>query len=266
VDSATVVDNGTVKPEMADQIESPIVWKMEKEQIYKDELIILDLLAHNNWERPMYFTTPGQNGSVRLDEYLELTGLTYRLVPIKGERQTSTQGRVNTEVAYENLMNKFRYTNFGDESVYFDETCRRMMTNLKNNFNRLALALIEENQLEKSREVLTKLEEVLPASILGYTYLDLASAEAWYKLGDKEKGKAGLEGSYNNLIDFMDYFFSLPDKYFVSLSTSVQNNLYELREQMRIAEEFGEVELKNTIEERFNSLYSSFLGRMGQGQ
>ncbi len=266
VDSATVVNNGTVKPELAGQIVSPIIWKMGKEQIYKDELVILDFLAHNNWKRPIYYTTPGQSGSVKLDEYLELTGLTYRLVPIKGPRQTSGQGRVNTEEAYDNLMNKFRYTNFGNKDVYFDETCRRMMTNLKNNFNRVALALAEENQPEKTREVLTKMEEILPVSILGNTYLDLATAEAWYKIGDKEKGKSKLEGSFIYIQDLMDYYFSLPDKYLTSVGTSIQNNLYELREQMRIAKDYGEQELNTAIEEKFNSYYSNFLSRMGQGQ
>ncbi len=266
VDSATVVNNGTVSLEMADQIESPIVWKMGKDQIYKDELVILDLLAHNDWERPIYYTTPSQNGSVNLDEYLELTGLTYRLVPIKGEKQTSGGGRVNTAKTYDNLMNKFKYTNFGNEDVYFDETCRRMMINLKNNFNRLALALIDEEQSEKAGEVLTKVEEILPPSILGYTYLDLATAEGWYRLGEKEKGKVCLEGSFNFVSQMMDYYVSLPEKYIQSVGTSIQNNLYELREQMRIASQYGETELSSAIEEKFNAYYSTYLGRIGQGQ
>ncbi len=264
VDSATVVNNGTVSPEMADQIESPIIWKMGKEQIYKDELVILDLLAHNNWERPIYFTTPGQSGSVRLDEYLELTGLTYRLVPIKGQRQTSGQGRVNTDVAYDNLINKFRYTNFGNEDVYFDETCRRMMTNLKNNFNRVALALIEENQHEKAREVLIKVEEILPPSILGYTYLDLAISEAWFKIGEKDKGKSGLEESFKHSTEQLDYYFTLPDKYLNSVGRSIEDNLMELREQTRIANNNGETEFNKVIEEKFNAYYSNYLRRTGQ--
>ena len=266
VDSATVVNNGTVKPELADQIESPIIWKMGKEQIYKDELVILDLLAHNNWERPIYFTTPGANGSVRLDEYLELTGLTYRLVPIKGPRQSSGQGRVNTDVAYDNLINKFRYTNFGDENVYYDETCRRMMTNLKNNFNRLAYALIEENQIEKAKTVLSKMEEVLPPSVMGYTYLDLSAADAWFKVGEMEKGKTGLENSFNYVVDQMEYFFSLPDRFFNSVGDTMYQSLLELREQSRIANEYGVDELAKNIEEKFNSYYSTYLSRTGQVQ
>ena len=267
VDSATVVNNGTVPPELADQIVSPIEWKMGKEQIYKDQLIILDLLANNNWERPIYYTTPSQNGSVALDEYLELTGLTYRLVPIKGERQTSGTGRVNTAETYDNLMNKFQYRNFGNEDVYFDETCRRMMINLKNNFNRLAHALAAEGQMEKAEEVLTKVDEILPPSMLvGFTYIHLVTAEGWYKIGQKDKGKAGLEGAFNSLCQLMDYYFSLPNKYLTSVVGPIQNNLREMQEQTRIANQYGESELSKTIEEKVNSYYSIYLSRVGQGQ
>jgi len=130
----------------------------------------------------------------------------------------------------------------------------------------LALALIDEEQSEKAGEVLTKVEEILPPSILGYTYLDLATAEGWYRLGEKEKGKACLEGSFNFVSQLMDYYVSLPEKYIQSVGNSIQNNLYELREQMRIASQYGETELSSAIEEKFNAYYSTYLGRIGQGQ
>lgn len=265
VDSATVVNNGTVAPEQADKIEKEIVWSMGKQAIYKDELMILDLLAHNNWERPIYYTTPGQGGSVRLDEYLELQGLTYRLVPIKGDRQSSVRGRVNTETTYNNMINKYRYTNFGDEKIYYDETCRRMMTNLKNNFNRLAMALVEEGQLEKATTVLNKMEEVVPSKVLGYSFLEVASAEAWLKAGQTEKGIAALRAAYEGIQDNMDYYLSLGKQYIQAVGQQVQNGLaYEMRDLVRIAGENGQQELKEEIEAKMNQYYTTYLALIGQ--
>ncbi len=265
VDSATVVDNGTVSLENANKIESPIIWSMDATAIYKDQLMILDLLANNDWKRPIYYTTPGQGGSVRLDEYLELNGLTYRLVPIKGERQSSVRGRVNTETCYDNMMNKFRYTNFGDESVYFDETCRRMMTNLKNNFNRLANALIEEGQIEKASTVMQKMEEVVPTKILGYSFLDVASAEVWFKTGNTEKGIESLKIAFDGIKNNMDYFMSLGKQYIPAVSQKVQNAMaYELRDLIRIAEEHGQAEFKLEVEAKLNQYYTTYLQLIGQ--
>lgn len=265
VDSATVVNNGTVSPENADKIESPIIWSMGTQAIYKDQLMILDLLAHNNWERAIYYTTPGQGGSVNLDEYLELSGLTYRLVPIKGERQSSVRGRVNTEVMYDNMINKFRYTNFGDESIYVDETCRRMMTNMRNNFNRLAMALIDEGKTEKAVTILEKMEEVVPTSVIGYSFLDVASAEAWLKAGKTEKGIEALHLAYKGIQDNMDYYLSLGQQYIPAVGQKVQNALqYEMRDLIRIAEEHGQTELKEEIEEKLNQYYTTYLQLIGQ--
>ncbi len=265
VDSATVVTNGTVSKENADKIESPIIWSMGKQAIYKDQLMILDLLAHNNWERPIYYTTPGQGGSVNLDEYLELCGLTYRLVPIKGERQSSVRGRVNTEDMYDNMINKFRYTNFGDESIYFDETCRRMMTNMRNNFNRLAMELLDEGKTEKAVTVLEKMQEVVPTNVIGSSFLDVASAEAWLKAGQTEKGIEALQLAFKGIQNNMEYYLSLGQQYIPAVSQKAQNTLaYEMRDLIRIAEAYGQTELKEEFEAKLNQYYTTYLQLIGQ--
>jgi len=267
VDSAKVVANGTVAPEEADQIVSEIVWTMGQDAIYKDQLMILDMLAHNEWERPIYYTTPGQGGSVRLDEYLELNGLTYRLVPIKGERQSSVRGRINTATMYDNLMNKYRYTNFGDPGIYLDETCRRMMTNLKNNFNRLATQLIIEDDLEKASEVLTKMNEVVSMEVLGYSFLDITKTDLMFKVGNTEAATESLNEVYEALKDNMNYYLSLGPQYFQAVAQKATNSFqYEFADLMRICDENGLTEMKQTIENQLNQYYTSYMALAGQRQ
>lgn len=265
VDSAKVVDNGIVSREMADQIVPEIIWSMGTDAIYKDQLMILDMLAHNEWERPIYYTTPGYGGSVNLDEYLELHGLTYKLVPIKGERQSSVQGRVNSDATYDNMMNKFRYTNFGDESIYIDETCRRMMTNLKNNFNRLANQLLIEGKIDKAVKVMEKKDEVLPNAVLGYTALDISSADIWLKIGKTAEGTQAAILAFQGIQDNVDYYFSLGKQYFPVIFEKLRYALgYELQELIRVVDENNLPELKEEIEVKLNQYSSTFMQLSGQ--
>ncbi|MFO7616952.1 MAG: hypothetical protein R6V75_06845, partial [Bacteroidales bacterium] len=271
VDREKVVANGTVSPERAAQVDTAIVWTMlrqgqEQGNVYKDELVMLDLLAHNEWERPIYYTTPGQSGSVKLDNYLELQGLSYRLVPIQGERQSSMTGNVNTTILYDNLMNKFRYTNFNNPKVYQDENCRRMMQNLKNNFNRLAGTLINEGQTARAVEVLNKLEEVMPKAIMGYTYLDVDNVDLWYQAGDRGKGLETAKFVFDHVRDNMNYFLSLPSRFVLAMNQDIQFAFaYELQPLLQILENHGEEDLFKEVESKYNDYYNRYMAKTGGG-
>jgi hypothetical protein len=265
VNKELVLRNGTVAPGRAAQIDSAIVWTMGQQQVYKDELVILDILAHNNWERPMYYTTPGQSGSVKLDNYLELQGLSYRLIPVKGDKQSAMKGMVNTDIMYENLMNKFKYTNLNNPKVYQDETCRRMLQNMKNNFNRLAGALLDEGKTEKAIAVLNKLDQAMPVGIMGYTYLDIENAELWYRAGNSANGLKCVKFSFENVINNMNYYLSLPANLIASVNSDISNVMnYELPQLMRISQDYKEDALYKEIETRYNEYYSRYVGKVGK--
>ncbi len=265
VNKEQVLRNGTVAPERAAQIDSAIVWTMGQQQVYKDELVILDILAHNNWERPMYYTTPGQSGSVKLDNYLELQGLSYRLIPVKGDKQSAMKGMVNTDIMYENLMNKFKYTNLNNPKVYQDETCRRMLQNMKNNFNRLAGALLDEGKTGKAVAVLNKLDQAMPVGIMGYTYLDIENAELWYRAGNSAKGLDAVKFAFENVRNNMTYYLSLPANLITSVNSDISNVMnYELPQLMRISQDYKEDALYKEIEARYNDYYSRYVGKVGK--
>ncbi len=264
IDKNKVLETGTVDASRAAQIDTAIVWTMGQDQIYKDELVILDILAHNNWERPMYYTTPMQTGSVKLDNYLELQGLSYRLIPIKSDKQTAMSGMVNTDIMYDNVMNKFRYTNLNNPKVYQDENCRRMMQNMKNNFNRLASALINEGKPEKAAEVLAKLEKSMPMRVMGYTSTDLDNANLWFRVGNKEKGREVAKFAFDGIKDNVDYFLSVPAQYFPSVNGDMQYALgYELRTLLDSLTANKEDELVKEIEAKYNEYYTRYMSKVG---
>jgi hypothetical protein len=211
----------------------------------------------------MYYTTPGQSGSVKLDNYLELQGLSYRLIPIKGVRQNGMEGMVNTDIMYENIVNKFKYTNLNNPKVYQDETCRRMEQNMKNNFNRLAEALIAEGKLEKAGAVLTKLEQAIPTKVLGYVPQDVETVNLWFKVGNKEKGRDLAKFAFENIKDEADYYLSQPADIFPSVSDDLQYTLYTMRSLTQWVTENKEEDLAKEVEAKFNEYYSRFVTRSG---
>ena len=169
IDKAHVVKNGTVPPQFADSLGASLNWTIRASGVDKSELMVLDLLAHFKWNRPVYFAiTTGDDAYLGLDEYLELDGLAYRLVPYKCNSIDGQIGRVNTQVMYDNVMNKFKWGNMANPNVYLDETNMRMCTNLRNIFCRLAYTLVYEGKIKEAVKVAAKCTEVMPDNCVPY--------------------------------------------------------------------------------------------------
>jgi len=152
VDSARVIASGTVLPEDADKIVPYIDITLKGNSILKSQLIVLDILAHNNWERPIYFVTGYHNDAFGLEEYFQLEGLAYRLVPIKSQNTSWLDyGGINTDILYENMINKFAWGGGKEKGVNIDYNHKRTIIVIKArlNYARLAKALSEEGKNEK---------------------------------------------------------------------------------------------------------------------
>ncbi|MBK8470993.1 MAG: hypothetical protein IPL33_01575 [Sphingobacteriales bacterium] len=107
-------------------------WSLNKNNLYKNDLMVLDIIAANNWERPIYFAISVSPSSyLGLEKYFQLEGLAYRLVPIDaaaaGSRGAGNTGRVNADIMYNNLMNRFKFGNINDPNVHVDADLRRMI-------------------------------------------------------------------------------------------------------------------------------------------
>jgi hypothetical protein len=150
VDKEKVLATGTVPPKDSARIVPEIRWTLKgegggsNERIFKNSMMVLDMLAQNNWERPIYFAaTVGPENLLNLTDYFQLDGLANRFVPL---RNSQTRG-IDADKMYDIMMNRFRWGNAGDPKVYLDETNLRLLSHFRNNFGRLADALIAENNL-----------------------------------------------------------------------------------------------------------------------
>jgi len=259
IDKEAVIRNKVVPPEDYDKIVDTITIDLtDKNYISKDEMMILDLLATNNWERPIYWAiTVGRNKYMNLQDYFQVEGFAYRFVPIKTTSipQQLQFGRVATDLMYDNLMNKFEWGGMNDPDVYLDENNTRMMTNIRNSFNRLAGGLIAERKNEMAIEVLDRCFELVPIDIASPEYFATELASSYYRAGAKEKGKAVMEQILEIYNDELGYYFSLKPKFIQtkSVNEEIQRNLFFIQRMERTVRSYGDTEFANVIGEAFQS-------------
>ena len=267
VDSAAVVNNGIVAPEDAHLMERQMVWGYQKPksgyplQMYKNKLMMLDLLAHADWKRPVYIAiTVGGDNHINLENYFQLDGLAYKIVPIKNEQSEYNPGigRINTDILYDRFMNKFVYGNVEKEGVYLDENNRRMCMNYRSNFSRLSLALINDNKLDSAKQVLDRCVELFPNSKIPYDYFSVQIAQLYNEVGEKDKALEMAEIMKNQSIANLDYYFSL-QPYFMKDGEVMNEIDKEMRYVfMQIAQlymQLGEMDMAKEMNKLLSSYY-----------
>jgi len=191
VDSAQVFGNGVVTGSVVPRVTRRISWDLGgRSYITKNDLMVLDLVANNKWERPIYFAvTTGDDAYVGLKRYFQLEGLAYRFVPVQQtDEEEARGGRVNTEVMYDNMMNKFKWGGMDKPGVSLDENCVRMAGNLRMQMGILAGALMTEGKNEKAKNVLNKCLTVMPDEVVPYDATIFTICASYYELKDTQKG------------------------------------------------------------------------------
>ncbi|MCD8167146.1 MAG: DUF2723 domain-containing protein [Bacteroides sp.] len=218
-----------------------------KRALYKNELMMLEMLAHANWERPIYMaTTVGSENHLNLTEHFSQEGLAYRITPFN---MAQLDGQINSEVMYENLMTRYKYGNMAGKGVYIDENTMRMCYTHRRMFSQVASQLVKEGKMEEALNALEYAEEVIPAYNVPYHVQNgsFTMAETYYQLGKFEKGDEIMIALADNAVEYMTWYLSLSDR-FLSISTSefiyylrvLHTFIGKLEEYKRpLAEEYG---------------------------
>ncbi len=260
VDSAKVVENGTVAPEDAHLIVDAVEWVMPGQGMNKNHLMALNFLAENNWDRPVYFAiTTGRESYMGLEEYFQLEGMAYRLVPIRSDHDPNEPGRINTRILYDNLMNKFQWGNMSDPSVYLDEDHRRLTVSFRNIFQRLAAALLEENKTDKAVAVLDRAMEIMPEYNVPYNYFNLLMAELYYETGEFEKGNKIAERMKEIHEENLAYYFQFTGPDATRIDGKKQESLAMMQRIARVAQTYGQDELQEKADDIFERYYETWI-------
>jgi len=264
VDSAKVIASGTVKPEDASKIVPYIDIKLKGNSILKSQLIVLDILAHNNWERPIYFVTGYHNDALGLEEYFQLEGLAYRLVPIKSQNKSWVDyGRIDTDILYNNMMNKFVWGGANDPKVNLDYNHIRTLIVVKArlNYARLAKALASEGRNEKAVEVLSRCLEVLPPDRFPIDPYFTDLIESYFSAGDSVKAVELTRKLCDYNYERLDYFLRQDKYYITSAEYEIQSAIQNTSKAAGYCELNGKKELAEEINKKLEEYYGNYLGR-----
>jgi hypothetical protein len=259
VDSSVVLANGVVSPKFANSIVPVMKWelmdpkyrekKVYRNVIYKNDMMVLDLVANNNWKRPVYFAiTVSDENYMGLEKYFRLDGLAYRIVPIESIRPDGQFGIIDSKILYDNLMNKFKWGNVANPKVYLDENNMRMLSNFRNNFARLAEQLINENKTDSAVRVLDKCFKVMPSNQVPLNYWVIPLIEQYYRAKQATKANNLAQELFNSVTEETKYYFTLKGNLANTIDQEKRMALYTMDQLGKITEANGQKELSTKIE------------------
>lgn len=260
VDSAQVLKTGTVRPDQADRIVKEMLWKVKGSSITRNHLMVFDIIANTNWERPIYFAvTVGGDNYLGLQKYFQTEGLAYRLVPIESNSRDGQTGEVNTVAMYENMVNKFQWGNMDKPEVYHGTETERMSLNYRSMFARLANSLIEEGEKEKALKTLDRCMEAMPHESILLNFSAAGIVEGYYKLGEFEKGNDIALKLLDVYSQEMQYYLSLGREQVARLGNEPDIAMSVLQKLMILARVHKQDELLESLESRFDEIESKYL-------
>ena len=241
-----------------------------KRMLYKSELMILEMLANANWERPLYMAiTVGSDNHMNLTNNFLQEGLAYRITPFNN---TALGRRIDSEKMYDNLMNKFKFGGIDNPDVYLDETVHRMCDTHRRLFVQLASQLIKEGKKDKALKALDYCQKVIPASTVRHDYLFGGSkemAEDYRLLGQPMKAAEILDQLANNSLEYITWYMSLGDSYFSSSTEECMRQFYILDDvcnalaAIKDPKTGEELPIATHYAQKFEQLYKLLEARVG---
>ena len=232
VDKDAAIASGIVKESDRHLMVDTIYIDLKKNSLSRSEMMLLDMFAHFDWKRPIYFTQVYLLKNFGLLDYLQFDGYSYRFVPILTPYENAWEvGRIDTDYVYDVLMNKMRYGNLNRPDVYVDYFTQYnlMVSRAREAFARTAKELIRQNDLERAEKLLDRGLEVLPINKIRFTEANTYPfIEAYYALHANEKGDALIMAYADTLIDYIEYYLQFDGIYGDLVTNIIDDKLDEL--------------------------------------
>ncbi len=269
VDKKTIIQNKVVHPKYYDSIVPQIEFTIKDKALYKNRLMMLDIVNENNWKRPIYFTggSFGEDDYIWMKDYLQLDGMCFKLVPLKTpieDPNPMRMGQIDADKMYSIVM-KWDWGNSGNPTIYHDPETRKNSITYRTNLARLMETLILEGKKEKAEKVIDLAMAKMPIDYFEYYSLVEPFAIGYYEVGKKEKARkvvATLIQKYQESLTYFSGFKIAEQYYYASDIVSDIEQYRSLLEIVKAAEDRAFYEKEKVKFNNFNKRFAAFNRKM----
>ena len=212
VNKKNVLESGLVKEKDSALIEDYIDIDLPESALTKQRILMLDILANNDWKRPIYFSGGSfdQAEYLWMKDYLQLDGLVYKLVPIKTKNRSPFEmGRIDSDLMYD-IVSNWEWGNSSDLDIYHDPQTRSQGLSFRSNLARLSEQLIDEGKIEKAKDIINMAMTHMPFERFGfYTFVE-PFLDGYYKVGAQQKARELFEKLKKVYQERLEYYAGIP--------------------------------------------------------
>ena len=263
VNIENVINNKIVSEKYSDLIEEEIFIKIKSQALYKNRLIMLDIIANNDWKRPIYFTGGafGDEDYLWMKEFLQLDGMCYKLVPIKtpiDQLNPYEMGMIDSEKMI-NLIDKWNWGVEKEIDVYLDVESRKNSITYRSNISRLVDQLILENNFNQAEKIIDRCMEKLPTDKFGYYTLLEPFINSYYRINKIEKARKLFDEIAVKYQENLFYYSSLSNSNKNRYAEEIYTDIERYRSLVDVMINFEEEEFLDSRMKEFNDYLDLFL-------
>jgi hypothetical protein len=261
VDKAACIKYGIVPDYLKDKMVDTIYWTIKTNQLYKNDLMMLDIIASSNWRRPLYFASASSvSHCFNVDSFCLIEGWVYKFMPVKATRgdYISGMGGVDPLGSYDIFMNKSKWGNLNDPHVYVDPESMNNSIRPKTNILRVVQSLLDLSEKKKAVELMDLYYTYFPSSKFTPDIYNLPFAEMYYKAGETEKANKIVEKVAEIYSQNLDYYYSFSGTTRDYFKDDIQNSLSVIKRLNYIASQNNQPKLAAKMDELFNQKIKSF--------
>lgn len=262
VNTDQLIKTGTISAKDKDKVTPQMEWNYNKNIMFKSDLALLDILANNNWERPIYFeSNVSEDTYVGLGKYLYLEGYALRLLPFKTDPKDTRDKmeKTNSDAMYDNMMNRFDLKGF-KTAKYIDPESRRVAQGTWSISNSLTTNLFLEGKTTQAHKLLTKSIKDIP--LKNYSIDDTINRyqtiQNMYALSETKAANALTKETLEFLDKELTYIASLEPERYNSYGRDIQLGMYVLNNLHKISAGYKQTELSDKIAKKFEELQAKF--------
>jgi hypothetical protein len=268
IDKNAIIQNKVVDPKYNDSIVPFIDIEIKGQALYKNRLMMLDVLANNNWKRPIYFTggSFGDDDYLWMKDYLQLDGMVYKLVPLRTpipkDGSPLDMGQIDSDKMY-NIVMKWDWGNGESKHIYHDPETRKNSISFRTNLARLMEQLINEGKKDKAKKIIDLAMTKMPVDYYGYYSLLDPFAGGYYEVGEKQKARQLLDDLITKYKENLTFYKGLSVSEQSDIMIDIITDIERYRGLVQVMRDRGDIEYYNKNKAIFNT-YNQMFRRFGR--